>query len=82
MKTAAKVWELGTTEDNWVSVCEKKLYFWILYALFFSYRPLNLSYDPDEIVSWITTGITLTYIYSIKQKILEMFEDPSTLGVL
>lgn len=24
MKTAAEVWELGTTGNNWVSVCEKK----------------------------------------------------------
>lgn len=74
------------TRDNWgqLGFClwKETLYFWILCALFFSYCPLNQSYDPDGIVSWITGGIALTYIYSIKQKILEMFEDSSTLDVL
>lgn len=83
MKTAAKVWELGTTGDNWVSVCENNpLHIWILYVLFFSYLPLNLNNEPDGIMSWVTGRIALTYIYSIKQKLLEMFEDSSTFDIL
>lgn len=79
MKTAAEVWELGTTGFLFV---KRNTLFLILCAFFFSYLPLNLSNEPDGIVSWITSGIELTYIYSIKQKMLEMFEDSSTLDML